>query len=231
MSPTSLLESREKTSDRQLHPKLKAVLASLDVQIEDELTRYRRHRRRTQGQGLSKKPQKLEAIAPTKEEKPETENLGESEERSPLILDTSAPGSLTIGENDSQEEEEGVAIGKTEDPKGLNDYLESSERLLKSLDKPIETESKQRNVAASLLTPVGVLSMLLFMLSCTTVGYAFIYAKNHNYLGLGELLDGETASGETENVENLETAQTEERELPASPLKDRKSTRLNSSHT
>ncbi len=238
MSQTSLLESNQGATEHKLNPKLKAVLASLDVQIEDELTRYRRYRRRTQpqGQGLSKtkmggntQTQNLEmqSGANTREEikseLPEAEKLGESKspesstpERSPIFIAPSSPGSLTIGKTELQEE-----TAATESPKGLNDYLESSERLVKSLEGPTQAKPKQRSLAASLFTPLGIASMLLFMLSCTVLGSAFIYGKNQNYLGLGDLLDGKTPSGEAENAENVETAsegETGAGELPKSPL-------------
>lgn len=229
MSPTSLLESNQDTSDRFLNPKLKAVLASLDVQIEDELTRYRRYRRRyqPQQQGLAKtkiaQKQGLELLSGGKKEEivksklPEFQKLGESKERSPLKIDPSPPGSLTVGGSDFQEE--GTATEKpvpsTESPKGLNDYLESSERLLKSLDRPTEPKPKERSVAASLLTPVGILSMLIFTLSGTALG---IYARENNYLGLAELFKQSEEKENTESIETANTGETGERELPESPL-------------
>jgi len=232
MSPTSLLESKQKTSDRELNPKLKAVLASFDVQIEDELTRYRRYRRssRSQQQGLPKtkilgqaQKQTLELVSGAKADEevksklPEVQKLEESKERSPLKIDPSPPGSLTVGGTDLQEEPAATEqpVPSIESPKGLNDYLESSERLLKSLDSPTEPKPKERSAAASLLTPVGILSMVIFTLSGTALG---IYARENNYLGLGELFK---QSGEKENTESVDTAntgETGERELPESPL-------------
>lgn len=46
MSQTSEIKSPQ-PSQPELKPQLKAVLGYLDVQLESELTRYRRHRRRT----------------------------------------------------------------------------------------------------------------------------------------------------------------------------------------
>lgn len=238
MSPTSLLESNQETSDGKLNPKLKAVLASLDVQIEDELTRYRRYRRRSRSQKQGLPKTKVQGIAQTqglellsgakadeeiKSKLPEVQKLEESQERSPLKIAPSPPGSLTVGGTDFPEERAATEtpVPSTESPKGLNDYLESSERLLKSLDGPTEAKPKERSAAASLFTPVGVASMLLFTLSCTTLGYAFIYAREQNYLGLGELFKQSPGSGEVENAERVETAsegESRERELPESPL-------------
>ena len=45
MSQTSEINSPQ-PSQPELKPQLKAVLGYLDVQLESELTRYRRHRRR-----------------------------------------------------------------------------------------------------------------------------------------------------------------------------------------
>ncbi len=247
MSPTSLLESSPKATEHELNPKLKAVLGSLDVGIEEELTRYRRHRRRDRSQGQvspqvqmggNKPKQNLELVGggQTQEEKteeqkselPEIQKLeqsqsGSTSERSPIFINTSEAGPLTIGRNDLEIEREETEkpTSSTDNPKGLNDYLESSEQLLKSLDRPTQPKPKQRGMAASLFTPVGIASMLLFMISCTALGSALIYAKNHNFMGLADLLKQEGASGEGENSEQMETASagvSREEELPESPL-------------
>lgn len=244
MSPTSLLKSSPKATEHELNPRLKAVLGSLDVQIEDELTRYRRHRRRYQGQGKvspqtkmggNKLKQGLKLVpgAEINEEKtPEIQQLKQSQspeistsKRSPIFLDTSAAGSLSIGRNDSSVERERAEpekpISSTESPKGLNDYLESSEQLLKSLDRPTQPKGKQGGIIASLFTPVGIASMLLFTFSCTALGSAFIYARNNNLMGLAELFKEEGASEEGENTGKMETAsagESREGELPESPL-------------
>ena len=249
MSPTSLLESSPKATEHELNPRLKAVLGSLDVGIEDELTRYRRHRRRDRAQGKvspqikmggNKPKQNLELLGggQTQEEKteeqkselPEIQKLGQSQspegstsQRSPIFIDTSAAGLLTIGKNDLEVERAGTEkpTSSTDNPKGLNDYLESSEQLLKSLDRPTQPKSKQRGLTASLFTPVGIASMLLFTISCTALGSAFIYAKNHNFMGLAELFKQEGASGEGENTGKMETASagaSRKGELPESPL-------------
>jgi hypothetical protein len=165
-----------------------------------------------------------------KSELPEIQKLGQSQspegstsERSPIFINTSEAGPLTIGRNDSEIERERTEkpTSSTDSPKGLNDYLESSEQLLKSLDRPTQPKSKQRGLTASLFTPVGIASMLLFTISCTALGSAFIYAKNHNFMGLAELFKQEGTSGEGENTGKMETASagaSRKGELPESPL-------------
>ncbi|NES90566.1 MAG: hypothetical protein F6K13_15700, partial [Okeania sp. SIO2B9] len=52
MSQSSLVKSTKSSTD-QLNPTLQAVMDSLDVQLEAELTRYRKYRRRTEQSQVS----------------------------------------------------------------------------------------------------------------------------------------------------------------------------------
>lgn len=72
-----------------------------------------------------------------------------------------------------------------ESPTGLNGYLESSEKLVKSLDeRPTRSRRRQRSGVASLFTPVGMGSMLLFLASCLTLGYVVLSPSGMESLGL-----------------------------------------------
>ncbi len=68
-----------------------------------------------------------------------------------------------------------------------DDYLESSEELLRSLaDEPSaadqEEESRDRGLVSSLFTPLGVGSFVLLLLSTAALGYVFVNPDMLNYL-------------------------------------------------
>ncbi len=68
-----------------------------------------------------------------------------------------------------------------------DDYLESSEHLLQSLaDEEVELRTSQEpGMLQSLLTPLGIGSMLLLLLSSVTFGYLLMNPSSMSFLSLG----------------------------------------------
>lgn len=200
-----------------LHPALQNVLANLDVQLEEELTRYRRLRARkpvapqkrrnltgaVRGQGDTTRntainraaplppptfaassgaepplpPPPPMAIAP-----PEPDSFpsaGTSVSSLAARLSSPAPLSPQVLPPDSPSADLSTAA---------EDSLESSEQLLRSLAEE-ETELRQRDqdpgVLSSLLTPLGIGSMLLLLLSSVTFGYLLMNPATLGLIGFG----------------------------------------------
>jgi hypothetical protein len=98
-----------------------------------------------------------------------------------------------------------------------NNYLESSEKLIESLDESKADPTVERSLAASLLTPLGLSSMLLFLLSCTALGYAVMYPSNLvKMAGLNRWLD-RTSPSPNDSPASTSISDTSTKELPKAP--------------
>ncbi len=202
-----------------LHPVLSGALASLDIQLEEELTRYRRMRvnpdrtpRRANRRSASK-PLDLIRVSGAVDGSPQVSPAiatpaqnGVDLQRSPLthqpnrptdhsVSSTSSVDTATIpphlqtsglaiapqpsenplasdpANDTSLSQEQIEAIAKPLSPQRLDDYLESSEELLKSLAEEEAAVQAERGFVQSLLTPLGAGSMLLLLLSSAMFGY------------------------------------------------------------
>lgn len=152
-----------------LHPALQATLRCMDVRLEDELARYRRDRRRSpiRPQSVAAAPEGVAA------------NPGMA---SPSML-AIAPG--FAGELEEEAFAPSVAasaggfdpMAPPAEPEDYDDYLESSEHLLRSLaedEADLRAEPAPR-MLDTLLTPLGIGSMLLLLLSSVTLGYVITH--------------------------------------------------------
>ena len=75
-------------------------------------------------------------------------------------------------------------------PKHPDDYLESSEALLRSLtEEQLETR-KPSNSSDSLLSPLGIGSILLLLVASLTLGYVVFNPKGLSQWNLGKLFNG-----------------------------------------
>lgn len=228
MSERSLKASGTPVSpETGLKPALAAVLESLDVKLESELTRYRRQKRGDavepsySGNGLTS-PQKtavdLITLSPNNTppqqspslEVPRAQTLkfealkpmpgtdGEQtpsaavngSQNQPLII----PAIATSGDNGNgssaanpgttngtglSTESPGAIVGPTQgtDPKNPNEYLDSSEKLVSSLDrdnaKKLDELRARRKTRSqnSLKSPLGIGSILLFVAASATLVY------------------------------------------------------------
>lgn len=178
-------------SNQMLHPTLRGVLAGLDIQLEDELTRFRRQRAgggRTHnysGRKSATKMLDLISVAATGGRTnpiaaeplatlPSPQGTAPAD---PMPSGISAVSELAIA---LQQAGEPLAPAPVADPlqdelvasrPNLDDYLESSEELLRSLATEEAHVQAERGFMESLLTPLGVGSMLLLLVSSAMFGY------------------------------------------------------------
>ncbi|XGV94991.1 MAG: hypothetical protein ACAF41_19880 [Leptolyngbya sp. BL-A-14] len=202
-----------------LHPVLSITLANLDIQLEDELVRYRRHRTGTRrgvpqaGRKSSSHQLDLISVAATATQssaaapsspalderltnvteptiapdiykptpaftaQPQPFDAAIALRNEHLAIDTGAadPATRPAGGNDVH------ALAHPQPP-GLDDYLESSEELLRSLaDEQAEVQA-ERSFMKSLLTPLGLGSMLLLLLSSAMFGYVIMNPSSMGWL-------------------------------------------------
>lgn len=211
----------------ELKPELKAVLGCLDVQLEQELTRYRRYRRRAKQTSTDE----TESSKQTLEKVPDVVTVASDEQAAsqgklfePKSTasgwETVVPGEpaplavaarVSNGSAPKPNGEPPVSFTLTSPSKGSTPsegYLESTEALIKSIEERRSFNPQQRSLLASLLTPVGILSMLLFLLSCAALSTVIFSTSGRTSLGLDRFFPG-----------NSQTAQTNNPPTPAVPAK------------
>ncbi|MBD2771226.1 hypothetical protein [Iningainema tapete] len=197
MSQNPLVNSNTQSSQTVLKPALTAALSSLEVQLDQELARYRRTRTGYKTLKGSSKIQPLSALsnacAPgaiavtTGQSHPEIKiNTQQAEPTKALeIISTPetqqqeqisqpsantqiVPGNVVNGKSDAQPQTT---------PPEPDDYLESSEALLRSLAEEPKTDKTPTNSRHSLLSPLGIGSMLLLLLASLSLGYIAFHPK------------------------------------------------------
>jgi hypothetical protein len=213
-----------------LHPVLSTALAHLDIQLEDELVRYRRQRTAVGGAvrqpSRKRSSESLDLIAvsattdghdtPTAKPVPMLDQrladvAGQAavpdDTYKPIPAFTATPqpfdGAIALRTDQPPEDnansnvslsgrEDAFALAHQAANPNLDDYLESSEELLRSLaDQQAEVQA-ERHFMQSLLTPLGVGAMLLLLLSSAMFGYVimnpsslpWLTAKRTNDAGL-----------------------------------------------
>lgn len=201
--PNSLLSNFNRDSDggsdsqdAVLHPLLQAALLGLDTELDQELARYRRQRSLKSGR------------SPRRVQRP----MHEPQERTPLPALAAGTAALA-GVQSRQTAAPEQAIAPT--PAALatpsnhhldtpvpDDYMESSEELLRSLadeappaQPTYEPDEDEPGLMASLLTPLGIGSMLLLLLSSATLGYVILNPSLVGLPSLGQWGDRTTAEG------------------------------------
>jgi hypothetical protein len=187
MNPRSSVTSSQELSPTPLHPSISAVMGTLDINLEKELTQYRRHRRLAEqwvppSRRLTLQPpsQTVELITPTGEEKTKVSApyLGGEEKPSTSVPSNGSSSLLVI-----TPARYGGAIETSSAPKPATPesgpapekYLESSAELLKSLEESNNNTPREAASNDSLFTPLGIGSLSLFLLSCITLGYVIFY--------------------------------------------------------
>lgn len=253
MSQNPLIDSGTQSSKTSgLNPALAAALASLEVQLDQELARYRRTRTGTRtlnqstGSNISSASPSLTAIAtisnqtqpsgaeikinapavsvphtPQGESAPaalHTESFDNFQLSSPTNTETqtSVPNStssivpavikVTNSENFSPSDNR---------PKQPEDYLESSEALLRSLtEEPSPTRKPSNNSHDSLLSPLGLGSMLLLLMASLSLGYLVLNPKSLLQLNISKLFNGNSSP----NVNNTGKPQSKLAQEPQQEL-------------
>jgi hypothetical protein len=235
-----------------LKPALAAALASLEVQLDQELARYRRariasktaHQPRTGVyiSSLAQEAKEMTALAglrlPIAEVKtnvppasipeaslekpapatakieeghqvqqpPSTDSLQEAHIPLPSPQSTGsivpATAKAAQGEN---------LVQRNETPTHPDDYLESSEALLRSLTDEQQQTKPPSNYNDSLLSPLGIGSMLLLLMASLTLGYVVFNPKSLPQLSLDKIFNNNSAS----NSNSTETQGFEPTSQPA----------------
>jgi hypothetical protein len=201
-----------------LNPTLQAVLNNLDIDLNEELTRYRREKRK---QGASEttataaEPIELgRAPAPPAANGADSAELPEVGAVNPFA---ETNGDRTPAHDLEAPETKGTEAGSSAAaPSEPKDYLESSQQLVQTLEE--EERRKRASLAArrsrrsrdSLLSPLGVGSILLFLVAIGSLGYA-VYNFSANQQArqsdetredrVGQLLDSTADSGSSEAIE------------------------------
>ncbi len=260
------------SSNLSINPVLQAALGSIDVQLEEELARYRRQRAgrpvmssRGLGRHQIRKPIDLISVnkGANKTQRPAlgmstapkislplmmvnpapTAEPPQEVNREPIAqmgqLDTPAfaeppPSSLvahsrtnTAAENSVGSEQLTPPAKSTEGSGGLvplgvaqaqpEDYLESSEKLLRSLSEEAADPKPQKRFSDKFLTPLGVGSMLLLLLSSATVAYIFTNPSTLSALGVNRLFERKTTNTAQKPTETTQPKVTPVEDSP--PLK------------
>ena len=216
--------SVESTSSTNLgiNPALQAALSSLDVQLEEELARYRRQRAgrplmspKGLGRNQTHKPIDLMSVRggnqpqrpalgmstaplasfplfmvqPGPEASPADETHQQKAQPSPLNIASEAPPGMVVAAQNQADDNLGIqhdtqpltppnqsagrgdlaTVGVSQSPP--EDYLESSEQLLRSLAEAETVPAPKKHFTEKLLTPLGVGSILLLLLSSATAVY------------------------------------------------------------
>ncbi|MGF1494746.1 MAG: hypothetical protein ACFBSC_20325 [Microcoleaceae cyanobacterium] len=211
LSTKSSVSSSQSQSSQVLSPKLRAVLSCLDIQLEEELTRYRRQRKQIRQTTAAAAPaqalkpsevltvasegQRIEPSEQVETQLPVAEPLTtKRSSRKTLVSKSASAGWESVVMNQSKSPlatraDHHTRIQESEEPaeqglagKNPDNYLESSEVLLKTIDEaPTSTTLKQgsqhqRSPMASLLSPVGLLSLLVLLLSSAILGSVLLPA-------------------------------------------------------
>jgi hypothetical protein len=205
VSPQFSVDASERsTSGKSLHPALQAALASLDVQLDEELARYRRQRSGRPvppARGLVRQPrnQSLDLISipasggrtnppPTESQPPIEPDLA-----SQLVVASHPQSTDTATEivPSDLSDPPGDLFNPAAAHLGPDDYLESSEQLLKSLAEEEAKVRVERNFMQSLLTPLGLSSMMLLILLSTAFGYIVMNPSSLTALNFKRILGKE----------------------------------------
>ncbi|MGD2183518.1 SPOR domain-containing protein [Lusitaniella coriacea] len=188
-----------------INPVLASALGSMDVQLEQELARYRRKRSQTESPNRPQDsyPQLSisSAIAQGSAEGLSLETLGENAAILPLPSQAEAePESETTDPKDANSLQSSLIASqeapseKVADPPSLppDDYLESSEQLLRNLEKeePPQPKTPSPTLAERLLTPLGIGSILLLFGTATLVGAALLDPEMVSSWSVARLFNG-----------------------------------------
>lgn len=214
----SFMSHPNSSSTPELNPTLSTALASLEVQLEQELTRYRRTRKTFRQQTsvsteayirIPKNPDlndiQLPVVPPTATQAislPQELTIPEVQENP--IPENVAISNSSIVHTKIQTPENQTLLATNNTPQIPNDYLESSEGLLRNLTGGQET--KKTNVPKSretVLSPVGITSIFCLLLATLTLSYVIFNPKNLPKLNFSNAFNSNSSStGENTEVTN-----------------------------
>jgi hypothetical protein len=258
MTQNPLINSGTKSSQKSaLKPELAIALGSLEVQLEQELTRYRRARsgvRQAKKSSLETyipdppqpsssttgtlgKTQQSVAEVPKKfvlpenpeqetENKPEINQVLESSSIQESTTTTTPPSPAMANSMSSivptkvKTTESEILLQTNSDPKPPDDYLESSEALLRSLQAEQPSTKKSSSSNDSLLSPLGIGSLLLLLLASLTLGYVVFNPQTLPQLDLSKFKlfnFGSPSNAENSQVTQSNTAPVVQPEITPIP--------------
>lgn len=249
MTQVTPVEPTEKSSATQPYfPALKAVLVNLDVNLEEELARYRRQRgiktfkKATNTRSQPKKVLDLIAIrasggrtgAPNVEmgmpaSLPASVNSTVPQvevEANNSYSDTFNPVQTapvySLDHNSIAHPEFSPTLTTPEATASAmhpNEYLASSEALLKNLDREQVTRKPERTFTDSLFTPLGVGSMLLLLLTSATLGYVATNPSSLSHLPFGSGFASQSSQEvkDPEKTTSVNVAKTGNGAIPNTP--------------
>ena len=196
------------------------------MQLDQELARYRRtkttYRTPSQssvGSSSSNQPQQFTAITaatPTTSDEisptppisvsvPEThqvEPLPQTITQGPKTAPTAPDSGSIVPTVVKNHQTENVIDSNNINPEP-DDYLESSEALLRSLtEEQPPPNQKRTSTADSLLSPLGIGSMLLLLVASVTLGYVVFNPKSLSQFSFSGLFSGDTSK----NADNTDPA-------------------------
>jgi hypothetical protein len=108
----------------------------------------------------------------------------------------------------SQSQRENIPNSQENTTKKPNDYLKSSEALLKSLVEDEPKTQAQSNSNNTLLSPLGIGSMLLLLLGSLTLGYIIFNLKNLPQMSFERLFQQNASSTGQKNAQNNKNVNT-----------------------
>ncbi|WP_103124839.1 hypothetical protein [Nostoc cycadae] len=249
MSQNSPIDSGIQSSKPpELKPPLAAALASLEVQLDQELARYRRSRIASKtayqsrtGNNINTQTQDTTEItalggkiqlpvtevktsiqpasvtevslekpvatakAETTEQPQQKFSSSSSQTQIPLPSPNSTSSSSIVPATAQVTPSENLMQAK-ETPTQPDDYLESSEALLRSLNDEQQQQTKPpSNSNDTLLSPLGIGSMLLLLMASLTLGYIVFNPKSLPQLSFDKIFNSNSAAN-TDKTQTQETA-------------------------
>lgn len=250
MSQNLTIDSDKPSSKSSgLKPALATALGSLEVQLDQELTRYRRARNGVKQPKtvsvenyIPQPSQELNTITETfvttqpstaefknnsiflenpvsdVEKQEEINHLPLSSAEKSTKIQTPPPppepkpiSSIVPTKPKAAESETPVPANHT--PKHPDDYLESSEALLRSLQEEQPPTNKSSNSNDSLLSPLGIGSMLLLLLASLTLGYVVFNPQTLPQLDISKFFNriysktGKTTDATANNLSPIDQPQ------------------------
>jgi hypothetical protein len=261
MRQRSSRESSTSLPPKPLHAVLQTALGGLDVQLEEELSRYRRSRKskttkpksrrsqsrvakpmdtiyveakggRTQAAAAGAialstaqgRPSPVPPPPPSQIKRSVASPTPTSPTSNQLAIAAAAAAAAVPNAEQSglvSPAAEAETTQKLVNPEDINlgpdDYLESSEELLKSLDDQEEVPPQEPSFIQSLLTPLGIGSMLLLLLSSVTLGYMIMNPASLGIFSEGESGGDRNAEFSGEVATNPNSTDLPSNALPGSP--------------
>ncbi len=216
MSQSSSATTLLKAPEISLKGGLQSVLQSLDVQLEDELVRYRRERRR-QAQADKLKAQQALAIqastaqaeaaqlAPAADVAEDTPAIAQADSLTEALgLAAAVEAAPANGEGEAEIAPDSSSLALVRqadaDAEGEEDYFASSAALLESLGtmpeedlEGIKLQSEDTSFLKQLMTPAGVGASLLVLAAGAASGYLMMNPNSVSHLRFSELFPGSDA--------------------------------------